>query len=274
MRFVGRGVAALALGLAMTAPAMAQTGLAPQAATPQLVTPPADQGWRFAVDAGYLLGPVYPGSDSYRGVPLLTPDIRYGQNTFFANFRDGVGFTAFRAGGFSTGPLVRVRLGRDQDANKALQGMGDIDASAEAGVFLNYNEGPWRMNAELRAGFGGHSGLLVDLRADRVFMVRPDLFLSAGPRLSWGSKDFAETYFGVDASQASRTGYAQFSPDNYWFAAVGASASYRINDRWGVTAFGEIGQIFGPAADSPLVEGRGSATQGVVGLAVRYRFSP
>jgi outer membrane protein len=273
MRFLWRGLAASLVCMAFAAPARAQSGLAQQAATPQLVQPPADS-WRVALDAGMLLGPAYLGSNTYKGTILVTPDLRYGDNRAFISFRDGVGATLYRDGGFSLGPVARLRLGRDQDDNAALAGMGNIDLTAELGVFMAYRDGPWRVNGEVRQGLGGHRGQVADLRLDRVWMLRPDVFLTAGPRLAWGSTNFAETYFGVDSQQSQASGYRQFAPSNYWFAGVSASASWAFADRWGVTAFGEVGQIFGPAADSPLVNGPGSPTQAVAGLAVRWRLTP
>jgi outer membrane protein len=267
----------LALGLALLLPmlagppAAAQTGLGPQAA-PALGTPLQDQ-WRFAIGAGALMSPDYLGSNNYGVRPLLSPDIRSPNDTFFLSFRDGLGFTLLREGPFSGGVLVKPRPGRDQDDNSALAGMGDIRWSGEAGGFLSYGTREWLVRGEVRQAFGGYSGLVAEARLDRIFRPRQDLILSTGPRLSWGNSGFAETWFGVDPSQSQRSGYPVFTPNNYWFAAVAAGATWVINERWAMIAFGEVGQILGQSADSPLID-RGSATQAVVGLTLAYRFWP
>jgi MipA family protein len=181
--------------------------------------------------------------------------------------------TALREGPFSAGFVLRPRFGRDQDDNGALRGMGDIRLSGEGGGFVSYSDGTWLARGEVRYGFGGYSGLVADARLDRVWRVHPQVILSAGPRLSWGGSGFAETFFGVDEGQSQRSGYAAFRPGNYWFAAAAAGATWLVAERWSVIAFGEVGSILGDSADSPLVR-RGSATQGVLGITLAYRFLP
>ncbi|WP_237214998.1 MipA/OmpV family protein [Falsiroseomonas oryziterrae] len=270
MRSILRAAAAL-LPCLLAAPAVAQTGLAPQAA-PAIGALGADN-WRVAIGVGALLTPDYLGSNDWTVRPLAAFDIRTPQDGIFISFRDGAGATLLRNGPVSAGVLVRPRFGRDQDDNDALRGMGDVDLAGEAGAFVSYSDGTYLARAELRQGFGGHSGVLADARLDRIFRARPDLILSAGPRLSWGSRDFAETYFGVDERQSQRSGYEVFRPRDYWFAGVAAGVTWVISDRWAVIGFGEVGRIFGDAADSPLVD-RGTPTQAVAGLTLTYRFWP
>jgi outer membrane protein len=271
MTLMLRPLLAVLLALAPALPALAQTGLAPQAA-PALGAPGLDR-WRVGLGAGVLYSPDYLGSNDWRAIPLIAPEIRAPFDRAYLSFRDGLGATVLREGPFSLGLVLRPRFGRDQDDNEALQGMGDIGISGEGGAYLSYSDREWLIRGEVRQGFGGFSGLVADARLDRVFRPRQDLILSAGPRLSWGGSGFAETFFGVDPSQSQRSGYPVFKPNDYWFAAVAGGATFVVNERWSVIAFGEVGRILGQSADSPLVE-RGSPTQGVVGLTVAYRFMP
>ena len=270
MRALARAAAVLLPSL-FAAPALAQTGLAPMAA-PALGLPPSEN-WRVTVGAGLLLTPDYLGSHQSRVRPLAAFDIRAPNDAVFLSFRDGAGATLYRDGPFTAGVVLRPRFGRDQDDNDALRGMGDVDAAGEVGAFLSYADGTWLARAELRQGFGGHSGVLADARVDRVFRPRPDLIVSGGPRISWGSRDFAETYFGVTDQQAQRSGYGVFSPQEFWFTGIALGATWVISSRWALIGFGEVGRIFGDAADSPLVD-RGSPTQTLVGLTLTYRFWP
>ena len=270
MKHLLRGFAALLACLA-AAPALGQTSLAPQAA-PALGARGFDQ-WRVGIGAGVLLTPDYLGSNDLKLRPLFAPEIRAPFDRAFLSFRDGLGATVFNEGPFSAGLVLRPRFGRDQDDNAALRGMGDIRLSGEGGGFVSYSDGTWLARGEVRYGFGGYSGVVADARLDRVWRVHERVILSAGPRLSWGDSGFAETFFGVDEGQSQRSGYGVFRPNNYWFAAVAGGATWVIDPRWSMIVFGEVGQIFGQAADSPLVD-RGSATQGVLGVTVAYRFLP
>jgi outer membrane scaffolding protein for murein synthesis (MipA/OmpV family) len=260
-----------ALALLLASPAAAQTGLAPTAVPP---TPAPFAGdWRISIGAGALFSPDYLGSNDWRVIPVVAPEIRWRDDTLYLSFRDGLGATLLRSGPVTAGLVLRPRFGRDQDDNPALRGMGDIGISGEAGGFLSFADRAWRGSVELRQSFGGYSGLVADARLDRSFRLRPDLILSAGPRLSWGNGGFAEAWFGVDQAQSAASGYAVFKPDNYWFAGASGGLVWLVNERWTATLFGEVGQILGRSADSPLVE-RGSATQGIVGLAVSWRWLP
>lgn len=252
-------------------PALAQTNLAPQAA-PALGAPGFDR-WRVAIGAGVLYSPDYLGSNEWRVMPVISPEIRAPFDTFFLSFRDGLGGTVFREGPFSAGLVLRPRFGRDQDDNDALRGMGDIRMSGEARAFVADTDREWLVRGEVRQGFCGHSRVMADARLDRIFRVHESVIVSAGPRLSWGSRDFAETFFGVDPHQSQRSGYGVFRPRDHWFAGLAAGATWVISERWAAIAFGEVGRILGDSADSPLVE-RGSETQGIVGLTAAYRFYP
>lgn len=271
MRSLRRTLQAAALALLPALPAAAQTGLLPQALPPGLAPLTAD--WRVSIGAGLLFAPDYLGSNDWKLAPIAAPDLRWRDNALFLSLRDGFGATLLREGNVTAGLLLRPRFGRDQDDNAALAGMGDIGISGEGGGFLSYDNRTWRGSVELRQGFGGHSGLLADLRVDRSFRLRDNLILSAGPRVSWGNGDFAETWFGVDPGQSARSGYQVFRPDSYWFAAGAGSIVWLIDERWSASLFGEVGQIIGDSADSPLVE-RGSATQGVIGFALAWRWLP
>ncbi|BDG73588.1 MipA/OmpV family protein [Roseomonas fluvialis] len=264
-------ILAVLAGCLVAERAAAQTGLAPQAA-PALGAPGFDQ-WRIGIGFGLLVTPDYLGSNDVTVRPLAAPEIRAPYDTVFLSFRDGLGATVLREGPFSAGLVLRPRFGRDQDDNSALRGMGDIRLSGEGGGFVSYSDGTWLARGEVRYGFGGYSGVVADARVDRVWRVHPQVILSAGPRLSWGGSGFAETFFGVDEDQSQRSGYAPFRPNDYWYAAVAGGATWAIDQRWALIMFGEVGRIMGQSADSPLID-RGSATQGVFGLTMAYRFLP
>ena len=180
-------------------------------------------------------------------------------------------------------PTMPVTLAAGLDAGRlgslAADGLlamddGELFLELRRDEQLTFEDGRLKVaTSELRQGFGGHSGLVADVRLDRIIRARPDLILSAGPRLAWGSRDFATTYFGVDEVQSRRSGYAVFRPGDYWFAGVAAGVTHVISDRWAAIGYGYIGRILGDAEDSPLVE-KGRASQGVVGLNLVYRFLP
>ena len=107
----------------------------------------------------------------------------------------------------------------------------------------------------------------------RKFPGMGSAFYSVGPRLTLGSGDFIDTYFGIDATQAANSGLAPFSADSglYSFGVSGALIK-PVNERFAVTAFATYDRLAGDVDASPLVTERGSPNVFIVGLAFGYRF--
>jgi outer membrane scaffolding protein for murein synthesis (MipA/OmpV family) len=223
--------------------------------------------FHLTIGGGALYAPTYLGSDHYEVDPIPLFDLRYADR-FFLSTRDGIGLNLVEPGSnWRAGPVVKYRAARDQDDDSALRGMGDVDAAGEAGGYVHYDLRPFSMGAELRQGFGGHDGVIGDLFVNWSTKLSDSLMLTVGPKATIASRDFTETYFGVSAAQAARTGYRAYSPDGPYISyGLSASLRYRINDYLSLGGFAGIDRIAGDAADSPLVDQAGSPTQARLGL--------
>lgn len=269
----GMAAPMLAAALLAPVPAPAQTaGDPPPGATgTQRGTPPAD--WRLAIGAGAVLRPAYLGSDTYVGTGLPQIDLRYRDIAFLSTFGGlpGVGVNALRGEGLLAGPVLRLRFPRDEGANAALRGLGDVGWVPEAGVFLDYRATWFRAAAEVRAGLGDHTGAVGDFRLEGILRPWPGLTLSAGPRLSLGSRDFVQTYFGVTPGQARRSGLAPYRPAS-GLTSVGAGlfANQAVTEQLSVQFVADYARLSDPLRDSPIVR---DANQWVVGLSATYAFS-
>lgn len=254
-----RAAVLLACAAALTAPlAQAQAQTSAGRSEDQL---------RLSIGGGAIYAPTYLGSDNYDVDPIPLFDLRYADR-FFLSTRDGLGLNLAPSGSnWRAGPVVKYRMGRDQDDDAALRGMGDVDAAGEAGGYVHYDLRPFTMGAELRQGFGGHDGVIGDLFANWSTKLSDSLMLTVGPKATMASRDFTETYFGVTPGQAARSGYRAYSPDGpYMSYGLSASLRYRVNDYLSLGGFAGIDRIVGDAADSPLVDQAGSPTQARLGL--------
>ncbi|WP_374302205.1 MipA/OmpV family protein [Ferrovibrio sp.] len=228
--------------------------------------------WRLTLGAGAMMAPSYLGSDDYdvSAVPLI--DLRYADRVFLST-RDGLGANLLRDGNFSAGPVLKYRFGRDQDDDDALRGLGDIDPAGEAGAFVKYSVAKLSMGAELRQGFGGHEAVIGELWLNRRFNLSERLDFNIGPKLTLASSDFTETYFGIDAGQAARSGYRRYDADGVFISyGLNAALGYKLTRQVRLGAFAGVEQIGGDAADSPIVDQAGSATQARLGLTISYSF--
>lgn len=228
--------------------------------------------WGLTLGVGTMMAPSYLGSDDYDVSALPLIDLRYADRIFLST-RDGLGANLLRDGNFSAGPVLKYRFGRDQDDDDALRGLGNIDPAGEAGAFVKYSVAKLSMGAELRQGFGGHEAVIGEVWLNRRFDLNEKLDLSIGPKLTLASSDFTETYFGIDAGQAARSGYRRYDADGAFISyGLNAALGYKLTRQTRLGVFAGIEQISGDAADSPIVDQAGSATQARLGLTISYSF--
>jgi len=243
--------------------------------------PPPAADWTLTVGVAPLLTPVFQGAEDY-GLSLF-PDLRVNyKDVFFASVPDGIGYSVINTDRWKLGPLVKLRFGREEDSGGSpfllsgdtdgLQGMGDVDIAGEYGGFAQYSSGRLRTRVELRQGFGGHDGFVGDASVSYVGRTGP-LSYSVGPRLSFGSSDFMQTYFGIDAVQSRNTALARYDADGgVQSYGIGGSAVLPLTQATAMTLFAGYDRLGEPLRKSPLIRERGDANQFSIGLAFGYRF--
>lgn len=229
-------------------------------------------GRTLSASAKARVAPDYMGSDDYKIGPSGSISLSLpGEDSTFSAPDDGASLALFGNDALSAGVTGRLRSGRDNDDD--LRGFDEIDWAVEAGGYVNW----WltdrlRTRLEARHGFGGHEGWVVDAGADLVAKGER-LTLSIGPRFRWADEEYTRTYFGVTPLEAARSPFpiAAYSPDG-GAASAGllASAEYRWDERWAVTADADWRRLMGDSADSPIVAQLGSEDQFSASVGVRY----
>jgi outer membrane scaffolding protein for murein synthesis (MipA/OmpV family) len=243
---------------------------------------PSDGGflwgdWSFVVGAGAEYRPDYEGSDDYEWNFLPHATATWRDLATFGRVRGGWGaeVTPLRYDGFSLALGLAWQEGRDSGDNSALVGLGDVDDSL-VGTVTAANSFDWaEIYASLQQDFtGNRDGTAVEAGVHVPLPVaETGVRLNAGASVTWVDEDYMQKTFGVNAAQAARTGYGVHDADA-GLKDIGASliADYDVTDTIGVTVGGEVRQLLGDAASSPIVDGRGSATQARVFGGVTYRF--
>ncbi len=244
--------------------------------------------WQIQLGVGGFYSPNFVGSKDYQLQAGPNIAVRY-KDRFFVSVLDGVGFDLIKTDSFRAGPVVKFQQQRRENGKStfmiagkrstALLGMGDVDATIEAGGYIRYQSGPFSANAEVRKGLGGHDGVIAEfgLRYTTTFAGlsvgdRP-IILSVGPGATVVDSKYEATYFSIDAGQSSRTGLARFD-------AKGGLQSYGVNavvvvpisSKLSAALIGGFDRLSGDAAKSPLVRERGSRNQKTLGLGLTYRF--
>ena len=263
----------------------------PCLAQPENITasPPAgrplergNEGWSVTVGVAPVLSPAWQGS---RDMALsIFPDLRISyKDVIFASIPEGLGWNVVNQDGWKAGPLAKVRFGRDEDrggspflitgGSDALVGLGDVDAAAELGGFVEKRLGPWRGRVEVRRGFGGHKGVVAD--GSVAYQARSGrTIINVGPRATVASKSYIDTYFGIDAEQSQRSGLRPYSPSGGLLSyGVGGSLIRPLNRRSAVTLFTGLDRLADEAGESPLVRERGRRLQFTLGVGYGFRFN-
>lgn len=261
--------------------------LSPLAATaqqqpvPQPGQPPAQKAakdWDIRIGAGALYQPEYEGSDEYEVSPAPLLMINYRDLVFLRGTT--LGANAFTWQGpresdkLQVGPLVRYQFGRDEDDSDDLRGMGDIDDSVELGGFITYSIGAWSTGLTLFQDISdSHDGFTAKFNVGHRHSFSPKLRLRSELYTTWADENYTQTYFGVTAVQAARSGMRRYQAEG-GIKDVGLTLDldYSLTQNWGLTGRLGFKRMLGDAADSPLVEDRGSANQLTTGLFLSYRF--
>ncbi len=227
----------------------------------------------IAVGGGVSISPAYFGSDEYETGGYGIGRIDY------LRFPNGFEFGSGRAVGFREGlglrGSVRYISHRNSSNYEDLSGLDNVPWAFEAGLGLGYEQRNYRVFADARYGVIGTNAWVGDVGADAIAYPIQGLTLTLGPRIGWGSSRFADTYFGVSASEAaaSTSGLEEFDASGGLLSGgVLLEARYLLNERWGVEGSAAWDRLLNDAADSPITE-LGSADQYEVRLGLTRRIS-
>ncbi|WNL44629.1 MipA/OmpV family protein [Dyella sp. BiH032] len=225
----------------------------------------ADDGWHVTVGAGGLDMPRYPGSADRRS--RLVPVLNASYGRFFLGGVPGSGSpaglgmyfhqdTQWRAGISFAYDFVQPR--KESDDRRRLHGMGDIDRTARATLFGSYTADWLTVRGSVSSDIGGKDqGTTASLDAEGRYRWNERLSFVAGPGVAWADGRHNRTFYGVDALQSLRSGYAAYRPGSGLESIrFSLGADYRFNPHWSAGVRAIAARLQGDAADSPLVEKR------------------
>jgi outer membrane protein len=230
--------------------------------------------------AGFV--PDYLGSDDYRFGAAPMGVIRFGDTNRYARLVvTDLNINIIDHENWSFGPAVNWRFGRSDVDDKAVDDMRDIDGTLEVGAFGGWT---WVSEADPRHRFavgteflydalGEHDGYLISGSVRYFQPVARPLTLSIGASLTYGSNDYMETYFGVDAGNVGSSGLGAFDADGgFRDVRVPLVAILSFSEKWHVAGGVIYSRLLGDAADSPVVDKRGSKNQFFAGLGIAYAW--
>ncbi len=227
------------------------------AAAPALAQETGD-GVTFRFGIGPQVGPEYFGAEDSNITPtgrFELERLQFGGQSFGGGDSTGLGF----------GGSVGFVGARDADDYSELEGLEDIDPSLELGGGLRFRQPAYDLFANLRYGVIGHESLVGEVGGDVIYRPTEQLTLRAGPRILWGSDDYAQTYFGVSDAESAASGFEAFDAGGGILRqGVKAEANYQFNDDWGLVGTIQYDQLRDDAADSPITQSEEQLTGSIV----------
>jgi outer membrane scaffolding protein for murein synthesis (MipA/OmpV family) len=215
-------------------------------------------------------------NDKAETSPIFGVDFRSGR--FFASTEQGVGYefvksdwlTGFAALGYQAG-RKEGRAGNKKD-NQRLVGMGQVSGS---GLWVaGFNAAPLgelvELSVVLLKSTRSEQGLTAIVGAGIGLPVwgPVNAYVEAGA--IYGDRKNNQTFFGVTAAQATRSGNPVFSPKaGFVGSKLSVGLEWEIDKQWSASASVGREQLMGEAKKSPLFLDRSDTT---AALSVSYKF--
>ncbi|MDH0868036.1 MipA/OmpV family protein [Mitsuaria sp. GD03876] len=233
----------------------------------------------FTIGGGVAVGTRYSGSDETLVAPLIALEYAHSSG-FFAGTLRGVGY-ATAVGPVTLSAAVAYRGKRSEkkkdgigfdSGSKYLNGMGDVKGSVTGHLSASYAVLPW-VDVQLHTEqplTNRDNGALYSLGVSAKLLADGKDTWTVGLGATAADRKYMQTYHGVTAAQAARTGYAVFTPKS-GFHQVEASASWQrqFTKNWSVIGSVGVQRLVGDASKSPLTR-RATSPTGYV--AVGYTF--
>lgn len=219
------------------------------------------------VGGGVAYKPKYEGASRY----IFSPQPLF--KLHFLRLPNGYEIGGGSDQGFGFRPAFGYRGERKASDAPILAGLGTVSSAFEFGAAVSYRMDYLKGFVELRRGFGGHEGWVGETGIDAIYDPTPRMTISAGPRATFASSDYMQTYFGVTAAQAAASGLPTTTVGG-GFKTVGIEGElrYRLTDKLTAVTGARWDRLISDAASSPIITGGGEKDQFTVRLGLTYKF--
>lgn len=277
------GVLSALVCAGLSLPALAQANQQQTSSAPVASEVPQDGSnskWAGYGSLGVALLPEYEGSSSYVLLPYAEGRLNY--ENYYMRFEGGaLRFNILDSEQFHAGPLIGFRRGRG-NVNSPVRYFHHLDDTETFGGFLEWEhvgEDPrYGETITLSADdavYGEKTGgwTIVTRATVRrpLEFVNPGFIVSLTGDVSWVSRPYMRTYFGVSPSDSAASGLPVFNPsDGFNRAGVALSVDQFLSRHFSVGLRGYYAKMLGDASKSPVVSMAGSEDQWFAGLTVGY----
>jgi outer membrane scaffolding protein for murein synthesis (MipA/OmpV family) len=235
---------------------------------------PAVQAADVSVGGGLGFKPDYEGSSDYEAVPVPFANVKFGNGMFVKLLGLNLRANLIPDDMWRLGPVYNYRAERDDVDNSAVDDMKEVSDANELGIFGGFAIDNWFVSLEYMADIGdAYDGWYSTLRGGYNWIINPSWALSIGASTTYADDDYMQTYFGVTAADAARSGLSQYSADSgIKDVGLDLGLNWIITQSWSAKGIASYTRLVGDADnDSPVVD-EGSEDQFFGAALVVYTF--
>jgi outer membrane protein len=222
----------------------------------------------ITLGAGISVGPEYVGGKSkISPVPII--DITYGSWNLGLG---GLRYSLVEEENYGFGVALGLDGGRrNSDLPSTKRGVGNVDSSALATVDAHYTMFEFlTASASASSYFRDNGGMTATVGLDAGIPLSESVIGSLGLSTTWADEDYAKTYYGVNAKQATASGIKRFNAESgIQDVTLSIGINYNFAPSWKYMAQGGVQFLQGAAADSPITDEK---TSPFVLTGVTYSF--
>jgi outer membrane scaffolding protein for murein synthesis (MipA/OmpV family) len=236
--------------------------------------------WAGYVTLGVGLVPRYDGSSTYQILPYAEGRLNYGN--YYAWYEgNALKLNIIDDENIHFGPYIGIRRGRG-NVTGPVRFMHDLDNAITAGAFVEWEhvaEDPRSgefvtLSADDAVygerGTGWSSTLRADLYRPLEF-VDPGLIFSVEGDVTWGSRNYVRTYYGVSPADSAASGLPVFEAGSgVTVVGIALSLDQFLSRHFGVGLRSHYGRLLGDAGESPVSTIAGTPNQYFAGFVVNY----
>ncbi len=235
----------------------------------------------WTVGAGVAAAPDYEGSEDYEAVPLwnLRAGDLYHPQTYIQVLGPKLRSNFLASDNWRLGLSGQYVRERDDVENNKVDKLKSTDSGVLLGPLLGYDvmlSGKRVLGFELdpRFDMGDEIGGLVTARIRyRAPFGNSSWSFLGTIESTYATSDYMDEFFSINSSDSARSGLKTFKADS-GVKDVGANATvtYSFASGFSISGLASVTQLLGDAADSPVTDDEGSATQLLGGALLNYNF--